>query len=320
MTSYTMESKPHILFLGIIILILSSQPALSQNWDIIRTRQGLEIREADQKVLFYQTALKSLQGQYPRNNYIHPLYGLNEEILTEDFPEDHFHHRGIFWTWHQVWIGEKRIGDAWLCENITWIIKKAKTKKNQDGSLSLLAKVHWTSPNWPNKKGKPLAFLEEAVNITVYPRTENLRVIDFQISLQALTDQLFIGGSEDEKGYGGFSPRIITPENIRFTSTNGPVTPQNLAVEAGHWMDITGDFMNDKPDSGIMIINRGASQDNPQKWILRSALSMQNHVFPGNTKYEIKQDEPLILKYRLVVHQNQLEKSQIERLSGSQGQ
>lgn len=320
MISFTTWPKLRFLLLGVAILFLGSQPAFSQDWNITKTQQGIEIKEAGQKVLFYQTALSTLDGQYPRTNYIHPLYGLNEEILTEDFPKDHYHHRGVFWTWHQVWIGDKRIGDAWLCEDITCLVKKIKTKKNKDGSLTIRADVRWTSPNWTNKKGKPQDFLKEAVHITVYPRTGNLRVIDFQISLEALVNQLAIGGSEDDKGYGGFSPRIITPENIRFTSTNGRVTPENLAVEAGNWMDITGDFMNDNPNSGIMIINQVATKNSPQKWILRSELSMQNHVFPGNTQYEIQPDEPLVLNYRLVLHQNKLGESQIEALSHSQDQ
>ena len=32
------------------------------------------------------------------------------QVLTEDFPADHLHHRGIFWAWHQVYVGEKAMG------------------------------------------------------------------------------------------------------------------------------------------------------------------------------------------------------------------
>jgi hypothetical protein len=39
----------------------------------------------------------------PRSDYIHPLYGLNGEMLTNDWPDaDHPHHRGIFWAWLEV--------------------------------------------------------------------------------------------------------------------------------------------------------------------------------------------------------------------------
>ena len=34
-----------------------------------------------------------------RSSYVHPIYGIEGEILTDDFPADHHHHRGLFWAW-----------------------------------------------------------------------------------------------------------------------------------------------------------------------------------------------------------------------------
>ncbi len=42
-----------------------------------------------------------------RGCYIHPLWGLNGEVLTDDFPKDHYHHHGVFWAWPHVEIGER---------------------------------------------------------------------------------------------------------------------------------------------------------------------------------------------------------------------
>src|SRR6056300_243087 len=71
--------------------------------------EGTYFTEGNDSILKYQIAEKSLNGTYNRANYIHPLYTLDGDILTEDFPEDHLHHRGIFWAWHQLNIGDKRI-------------------------------------------------------------------------------------------------------------------------------------------------------------------------------------------------------------------
>src|SRR5688572_23793673 len=35
----------------------------------------------------------------PRSTYVHPIYGLDGEVLTDDFPKDHDYHRGLFWGW-----------------------------------------------------------------------------------------------------------------------------------------------------------------------------------------------------------------------------
>ena len=60
----------------------------------------VEISEDGVPVLVYQLQENSLDGDWPRAGYVHPLYDLDGKIFTEDFPEDHRHHRGVFWAWH----------------------------------------------------------------------------------------------------------------------------------------------------------------------------------------------------------------------------
>src|SRR5690606_14852268 len=100
------------------------------------------LEENGQPRFFYQTSTKSLNGEYPRSNYIHPLYGLEGEVLTEDFPDDHLHHHGIFWAWHQLYAEGKRVGDPWISEGITWEVKKTRTTtKRSKGKIN--ARINW---------------------------------------------------------------------------------------------------------------------------------------------------------------------------------
>ncbi len=55
---------------------------------------GYLVSELGRPILFYQTAPKAHNGLHERTNYAHPVHGLDGEILTQDFPEDHPHHRG----------------------------------------------------------------------------------------------------------------------------------------------------------------------------------------------------------------------------------
>jgi hypothetical protein len=52
--------------------------------------------EQGRKVLFYQEQPKSVDGKYERAGYVHPLYSLNEKVLTDDSPADHPFHREFF--------------------------------------------------------------------------------------------------------------------------------------------------------------------------------------------------------------------------------
>src|SRR5688572_21483736 len=83
------------------VLLLSTR-LYSQNFVVTKSVEGFEILQQGKKVLFYQQQPKSLGGKYERAGYVHPLYSLKGEILTEDFPDDHPFHHGIFWAWHQI--------------------------------------------------------------------------------------------------------------------------------------------------------------------------------------------------------------------------
>ena len=52
-----------------------------------------------------------------RSDYIHPLYGLDGEVLTRDWSIDHPHHRGIYWAWPEVDFGTNR-GDLHALQKV----------------------------------------------------------------------------------------------------------------------------------------------------------------------------------------------------------
>lgn len=276
----------------------------SGEWQVQENQAGLLILEGQDSVLFFQRAAKSLNGEYARANYIHPLYSLDNTRLTEDFPEDHLHHRGIFWAWHQNYVGETSVGDAWALEDFIWEVSSAKVASDPK-SCRLETEVYWKSPLWKNNEGELEPFVKESATIRIQPASANHRIIDFEIELEALVDHFYIGGSEDAKGYSGFSWRIPLPENVAFQGVNGNVKPQTLALEAGPYMDISGNLDGKPGKEGVVVIDDPANPDYPNPWILRSSRSMQNVAFPGREKYLITRDKPLVLKYRMIVYKNE---------------
>ncbi len=217
------------------ITLLCTQ-VYGQYFTTIQSDEGIEIWEKGKKVLFYQQRPKSLDGRYEREGYVHPLYSLNEKNLTEDFPEDHPYHRGIFWAWHQILLNDKKIADGWVCENISWSPIKLKVKKRKENVL-LQSEMIWNAKPGNNN---PTDIVKENTKITVHKSTGRYRAIDFDIQLFALVDSLKIGGSDDVKGYGGFCLRLKLPKDISFVSNKIAISPMETAITAGPWMDITG--------------------------------------------------------------------------------
>ena len=138
--------------------------------------------------------------------------------------------------------------------------------------------------------------------------------IHFQIDLLALADGVRIGGSEDDKGYGGFTTRIRLPDGLSFIGSGGPVEPTRLSVEAGPWLDFSGNFGKDGRVSGLAILCHDSLPGYPQRWIIRRKGSAQNPVYPGRHPILLSREEPLVLRYRLIIHRGDVHDVDLDKL------
>lgn len=298
------------LSLIVVFAASCSQPLLPLR--STTTGQGIEITEGYSGVFFYQVKPKSLEGKYERSNYIHPLYSLDGTVITEDFPEDHPHHHGVYSGWHQILINDKPIADGWIGENLSWEVVVAKVTYDK-GSISLKSEVLW---NYLADIGKPEPIVKENLTVIVHNSNAKLRIIDYEITLSALKDGLSIGGSDDEKGYGGFSVRLKLPADIRFMARGGEVKPQVVSVEAGPWMNFAGSFDGQGVgERGVVVFNHPSNPGSPHPWILRREKSMQNAAYPGRMPVVLEKTG-LTLRYRVVIH-NGLDEMEIEKLYGA---
>lgn len=281
----------------------------AQHFTTIKSNDGIEILENNKKVLFYQVRPKSVGGKYERAGYVHPLYSLNEKILTDDMPEDHPYHRGIFLAWHQIILNDKNIADGWTGEHISWKTPKVKVKRSK-GRARLRSEMIWNA----EQGDKPTGIIREKTTITAFESTPQYRILDFDIHLFALADHLKIGGSDDPKGYGGFCLRLKLPKDITFVSENKIIIPEETPVMAGPWMDITGSMEGDSlPKSGVVVFGYTAGPGHQYPWILRSVTSMQNVPYPGRTPIELSK-KGLRLRYRVIIHNGEMKNEDIENL------
>lgn len=284
------------------------QSAEDSPFGIKEDADGITVLENGKSVYRFQRSTRSLDGQWPRAGYVHPLYSLHEKVITEDFPSDHRHHRGVFWAWHQVWVGDRKMGDPWLCKDFVWDVIGITTKTTPT-SISLNATVDWKSPHH-TRDGKAVPIVREETTITSHVSEKDHRLLDFRISLLAKTEGVRIGGSEDVKGYGGFSPRLLMSDGMRFRSASGPVEPIKTAVE-GDWIDISG------KEYGIAMLPHPSNPEPRDRFILRRKRSMQNAMYPGREPVPVSSTDPVVLRYRLVVHDGDLSIGRLTELQNA---
>ncbi|MFO0909036.1 MAG: DUF6807 family protein, partial [Isosphaeraceae bacterium] len=82
--------------------------------------KSLGIWEGDRPVLVYNHGTTLKQGvpkDRARSGYVHPIYGLDGEVITDDFPRDHYHHRGLFWAWPHNTVNGREV-DLWALQGV----------------------------------------------------------------------------------------------------------------------------------------------------------------------------------------------------------
>ena len=322
-------------FLALAVFVTWMEVGLCRGEDLASASNGQTINVSGDgtPVLVYQMQETSLDGKWPRAGYVHPLYDLNGEVMTEDFPDDHKHHRGVFWAWHHLSVGDLMLGDPWLCKDFVRQCVQSTQRVIQirgEDCIGIELETLWKSPLLKDLNGEMLPVVEERARIIIHPRTARQRLIDFDISLTAMLRDVRIGGSDDVKGYGGFSPRLKLNSKQVFRFDSGEVEPTKLAIQGGPWVDISdqkrGLTIMTHPENPVAnrssqapeaVANESeavaskteaAAQDDQHSrlWILRRKRSMQNAVYPGRTPVLLSKDTATRLRYRLVVHDGQL--------------
>lgn len=270
-----------------------------------RTEDGVEIQEAGKKVLFYQVRPLKMNGQYERAGYVHPLYDLKGNVLTEDGPADHPYHRGIFWAWHQVELKSRPVADGWVSDNVSFQPVALRTETDGSGA-SVHAELVWRTTGTTVTD-----ILREYTTITAHASRGRYRAMDFSVRLVPLADSVALGGARDTKGYGGFCARLKLPPDIVFRSGQQHIAAQETAVTAGPWMDFTGSFNG--MHSGVAVFCHPSIAGTSQAWILRKRASMQNPVFPGRHP-QVLPAQGWTLRYRLIIHNGSITPEELEKL------
>ena len=275
---------------------------------VVSDDQGYLVSEGKRPVFFYQSEPRSLDGKYTRAGYVHPLYGLDGRVLTHDFPEDHLHHRGIFWAWHQLWVGDERAGDPWLTKDFLTEVENVRVL---DGPLFsvLEASARWTSPLQKDDTGELVPLVRERVRIQAFRSTPDSQVIDFHIRLRALVDGIRIGGSENPRGYSGFTVRVQASSDGRIHDLSG-IQKEDRVGESSPWADYSGSFGLGGMISGVGMLTHPSYPEFPPRWLLRH-YGMQNVAFPGRHPVDLPRGQPLDLRHRLVIHRGGFEEAEI---------
>ncbi len=254
----------------------------------------LRLFEGEKPVLTYNYGMLLKEGvpeDRRRSCYIHPVYGLEGEVLTDDFPADHLHHRGLCWVWPRVIVGEKEY-DLWAIQGVE---QKFERWLGQDVLPRYAAFAGATGWYAGDEK-----IVNEKVWVRVFRAGEKGRAIDVELTLEATGGPVTISGCPPVKGYGGFSFRFAPREETILTSPAGKEA-EDSDLKRYPWADLSAKFGGRDDFSGVAIFDHPGNPGFPNGWTLRN-YGFLGVAWPGLELYTLKAGEPLTLRYRVWVH------------------
>ena len=231
-------------------------------------------------VLVYNSGMQLANGAPPdkrRCCYVHPLYAPNGAMVTDDFPADHWHHRGIFWSWPVVRF-EGQTYDMWM--KLAGIERRTTGVTHKDAELT--AENGWFLGD--------RKILEERVRIRPAKKDDG---IEFELEFEALKAPVELAGApEEDKGYGGFSVRFAPRQNTVIRTDKG-IEPKDTNNEPHKWAELSADYSGGPATLRI-------EDDQANGWCIRN-YGFLGVNFPGLKPFTLMPGKPLKLRYTVSV-------------------
>ena len=267
---------------------------------IDETGEQLTIQENGKPVLVYNHGIVEPPpgvdaDHYRRSGYIHPLYGVDGEVMTDDFPEDHYHHRGLFWTWPETKVGGVKM-DVW-----TLIGARQKFERWLEKGVTADAVTIGVENGW-YFDGDPEAKVRETIHFTVHPAEATHRAIDFTLRFTNVCQEDVVFEGAKDKGYGGFSFRPSAANKPFTFDTAKGISPEDALSYETPWASIRWNKDGASETSGVAMFQHPTNPGFPHPgWIFRH-YAFLGVCWPHEQTHVLKPGDHFELKYRLLVH------------------
>jgi hypothetical protein len=266
--------------------------------------KSLGLWEGDQQVLVYNHGVITKPGvpaDRARSTYIHPLYGLDGEALTDDFPKDHYHHRGLFWAWPHVKWGGKEY-DLWMLKGVEQRFERWLARDASATNAVLTVENGWYVGD---KK-----IMQERVLVRVLPATKQARAIDLDFTWTPVDQAITLAGAED-KSYGGLTLRFAPRTNTVITTPLG-IDDKDLPMTRLAWADLTAQYPGVPQTSGAAIFVPGTHPNFPPMWLTRH-YGVLCLGWPGVDAVTFPAGQPIRCHYRVWVHRGAANADQLKQ-------
>jgi len=269
--------------------------------------QSLEARiEADKVVVTVAdqlfTCYKFADSQkYP---YFWPVNGpLSGQSITTETSEPYPHHHSLFFGCDRV-----NGGNYWQESNARGQIVSQTLKLVEPSGDRV---VFTDQCLWRQPGAEPI--IRDTRRVVITAPSETLRLIDFHIRLEPLTDITIL-----KNNHALFSARVVPELSVKSGGTlinaEGKRTEKETWGAPSPWCDYSGARAGQT--EGIAILQHPTNRWYPCKWFTRDYgfFSPTPMYWLENDRLDIPKGQPLTLNYRVVIHTGNAEQAQIASL------
>jgi hypothetical protein len=281
------------LILAVSVLVVASC-ALSPESGAVGKRVAAEIvgdnvvvRVGSEVFTCYKFAVSQ---KYP---YFWPVNGpVSGESITTESSQPYPHHHSLFFGCDKV-----NGGNYWQEANVEGQIVSVGPKIIEDsgGRVVFTDECLWRQP------GKE-PVIRDLRRVVITAPSENVRFIDFEISLEPLVDVRIL-----KTNHSLFSARVVPELSVKsggvLINAEGSTSEKGTWGVASAWCDYSG--TRDGVAEGIAILQHPANRWFPTKWFTRDYgfFSPTPMYWPEDgTHIELGEGRVLRLRYRVVVH------------------
>ncbi len=285
------------------------QPVVRAQYD--EAAKAVDVSDEGRRVLRYAHGMVPVpegtrphfaKGQtYERGDYVSRLFGPEGQLLTDDFPHDHPHHRGLWWSWPVTRWGDE-VADIWALNGV-----RAHPKALLRSASGPVVAVIDAENLWKWADTNPIVL--EEVTIRTFRQVGGDRFIDVKLRLTALVDGVAIGG-RPKAGYGGFTLRAAPTDQqqIEMHVDSPDAGKQRLQRS---WLDYSGVFADSEKLAGVALFEHPNNPEYPSELKKYPHLNCVMVAFPGTDEYVLPKAVSKALSYRVWVHAGRAERSQL---------
>ncbi|MBE3099447.1 MAG: PmoA family protein [Planctomycetes bacterium] len=279
------------------------------------TQDGVEMVSGKATVLRYHSTTVAppagVDSKFAHGAYIHPAWTPSGLVVTDDFPPDHLHQRGIFMAWTKTEF-EGRHPDFWNLGSVTGAVRSVGAPSVMQGPVfaGFAARHEWLDLKAP---GGEKVILNEVFQVRVWPAGGPGK----GYWLWDLTSTQRCAGAVPlalpKYHYGGLGYRGPPDwlKQVNMLTSEGKTRADGNETK-GRWCDVSG--LSGGKAAGVLILGHPQNFRHPEPLRLNPQQPQICFAPSQEGEWSIQPGKDYVWRYRFCVHDGEMSREQADRL------